>query len=65
MKTYLAITVIAALVPGCIWLWRAESAAKWRRVLGDVIFAAMVGVVMLFLSHNGFVGHSDIQAYPY
>jgi hypothetical protein len=46
---------------------RSGTAAKrFLGLLGDAILVALLaGIVVLFLSHNGFVGQSDIQPYPY
>jgi len=42
------------------------SAARFGRLLGDLILAAiLVEFGALFLAQNGFIGHSDIQPYPY
>jgi hypothetical protein len=30
-----------------------------------LLVAAAFGLMALFLTHNGFVGHSDIQPFPY
>jgi hypothetical protein len=65
MKAYVVLAA-AALVACWAILPRARPAGKWLRVLGDVILGAiLIGFGMLFLSQNGFIGHSDIQAYPY
>jgi len=41
-------------------LAKVRDAVEWVILLG-VLFA----VVLMFFSHNGFIGHSDIQPFPY
>jgi hypothetical protein len=59
-----AIVAVAAVVCGFFRHKTLES--KLGRALVDVLLvAAAFGVVALFLTHNGFIGHSDIQPFPY
>ncbi len=45
---------------------RAASAARVARAVGDVVlFAAFLGLALVFLRHGGFSGNGDIQPYPY
>lgn len=45
---------------------RGASAARVGRAVGDILlFAAFLGLAVLFLQHSGFIGNGDIQPYPY
>jgi hypothetical protein len=45
---------------------RMEIAARAGRVVVDIaLFAAFLGLAVLFLRHGGFIGNGDIQPYPY
>jgi hypothetical protein len=36
------------------------------RLLGDAVLVALLAwLTVQFLSHNGFIGNGEIQAYPY
>jgi|HubBroStandDraft_1064217.scaffolds.fasta_scaffold1581621_1 hypothetical protein len=66
MRAYAAFAAVAVVVACWAFLSRGPSAWKLRRVLGDLVLGAiLIGFAMLFLSQNGFIGHSDIQPYPY
>ena len=41
-------------------LGKVRDTVEWIILIG-ILFA----VVLMFFSHNGFIGHSDIQPYPY
>ena len=64
MRTYalfaLAAALFWAILPG------GRTAPRWRRLLADAVLAViLIGFGFLFLSQNGFIGPSGIQAYPY
>ena len=40
--------------------YKVRDIVEWLIIAGVVLMVAH-----LFLANNGFIGHSDIQAYPY
>ncbi len=48
---------------------RFHSRAAVRKALALLVdlllFAVFMAIVCLFFGHNGFIGHQDIQPYPY
>jgi len=42
------------------------SPKRLLRLVGDLALVAfLAALVVLFLSHNGFIGNGEIQPYPY
>jgi hypothetical protein len=66
MNSTIVFAVVAVAAAVCGLFRRKTVESKLGRASVDVLLVAVAfGVVALFLTHNGFIGHSDIQPFPY